>query len=568
MYIDESLIKRGLFIHKFKAVDLDPTEKFHNTSYIVKNVYKIASQFNREFVRVGPKMSHVFAVNEKSGTLTYESDLKLDDSSVTNEYLIEIEAYDEDKPIEFRNSFNFTLILLPSNDKLPIFEHKIKRGDLNPAERAIDNKHYDKYLTIFRRSLDESKPFEYVVDVVKAVDPNQHGIKYFLDSVEPIQDKKNKTGGEASVKLSSKKEGEKVPHNMLFKLGQEDGVLVTTQVRSAYIDDAYKLEVRAVSTLNDSLSTSTTLYVNIDTSVDSLFEAHFFNVSIDENTPAGILVFALKPTKGQQRRLKYKLNAEFSTPEQVYSKWFKLGETSGEILTKGEETIDYEKFKQVLLSIDVFDSNSVFIENVIVKININDLNDNKPQFDLGYKYEPFIFEDDSVTKNEERLITVFKAFDLDASYLNSLLEYSIEDVVEPRDSSLVTSAWFKLVKMADSDGMIGLYKKKDIELDRDNKLIGNRIVLLVKAEDQCVDKFARLSDKKEITINLIDLNDNPPQILNGEKASLLELREDYSLAEPFFKIVTTDADEGVNAELVYEILKEQSILAFNKVCQS
>ena len=56
-------------------------------------------------------------------------------------------------------------------DKAPVFEHHIdtrrKRGVL-----------------LFTRSLDESKSSEFVLDVVKAVDPNQYGIKYSIESVQ------------------------------------------------------------------------------------------------------------------------------------------------------------------------------------------------------------------------------------------------------------------------------------------------------------------------------------------------------------------------------------------------
>ena len=62
--------------------------------------------------------------------------------------------------------------------------------------------------------MDESKPFEYVVDVLKAVDPNKHGIKYFLDSVEPIINK-NKSN-EASFNLGAKKENEPQSNYIVF----------------------------------------------------------------------------------------------------------------------------------------------------------------------------------------------------------------------------------------------------------------------------------------------------------------------------------------------------------------
>ena len=211
LHIDESLVKKGFFIKKFDAIDLDPTEKFHNTSYKIKNIFKIDNQFDRNYVVVSENVSKSFAIGKKTGELRYESELKLDDSSLTNEYLVEIEAIDEDKPHEFRRSINFTIILLPSRNKLPIFTHKIAARDLNKDEaiEARENKtqlskDIDKYLTLFRRSLDESKTLDHVVDVLKAIDPNNHGIKYYLDEIEPVNSV-NEKSDENSISLSARK---------------------------------------------------------------------------------------------------------------------------------------------------------------------------------------------------------------------------------------------------------------------------------------------------------------------------------------------------------------------------
>ncbi len=262
--------------------------------------------------------------------------------------------------------------------------------------------------------------------------------------------------------------------------------------------------------------------------------------------------------------LVFKFNPKYSMPEQVYSRWFRLNEATGEILTSDIENIDYEKFNQALLSIDVYDSNKIFIENVIVKVSINDLNDNVPHFDMSYQYEVSINEDDLATVNQDRFIAKFKAYDLDGTALNSLIEYSIEHIVMPKESVFFNISAFKLIK-TEEQGVVSLYKQKGYELDRDNKLIGNKIVLLVKVEDQCSDIYQRLSSTKQITIHLIDLNDNPPMIVNDEQMSAIKIREDWALIEPFTQIKTADADEGLNAELLFEIQEELSVMVPNKV---
>ena len=382
-----------------------------------------------------------------------------------------------------------------------------------------------------------------------------------MESVEPIFES-NASRAESTVKLSRIKQ-EKTLNSDLFKLGKEDGVLKAAQVRSAYMADAYKLNIRAASTLNDSLSAQMSVYVMVNSEQDSLFDAHFFNVSINENSPSNLLVFNLRQrlkASNYDRKLEYKLNEKYSTPELIYNKWFKLDELSGQVLTNtgAEANIDYEKYKQVLLSVDVFDFNFVkskldFIENIIVKININDLNDNAPQFDSSFVYEPSIAEDDSSTVGLERLITSFRAFDLDGSVPYSAIEYSIESVELPAaqygGKESIGKAPFKLAKSNDE---MGLFKVGGVNLDRDGKFIGSKIHLVIKAEDRAVQVHDRLSTRKKFVITLSDLNDNPPQILNSE-ASSVEVREDQMVMKPFFRIQAIDLDEGLNAELVFEV---------------
>jgi hypothetical protein len=387
-----------------------------------------------------------------------------------------------------------------------------------------------------------------------------------LESVEPIFES-NSSRAESTIKLSLLKQ-EKTLNSDLFKLGKEDGVLKAAQVRSAYMADAYKLNIRAASTLNDSLSAQMSVYVAVNSEQDSLFDAHFFNVSINENSPSNLLVFSLRQrlkASNYDRKLEYKLNEKYSTPELIYSKWFKLDELSGQVLTNtgAEANIDYEKHKQVLLSVDVFDFNFVkgkldFIESIIVKININDLNDNAPQFDSSFAYEPSIAEDDASTVGLERLIASFRAFDLDGSVPNSVIEYIIESVEFPSaqygGKESIGKAGFKLAKLNDD---MGLFKLGGVNLDRDSKFIGSKIHLVVKAEDRAVHIHERLSTRKKFVISLSDLNDNPPQILNNE-ASSVEVREDQTVMRPFFRLEAIDLDEGLNAELVFEVQDERA----------
>jgi hypothetical protein len=115
--------------------------------------------------------------------------------------------------------------------------------------------------------------------------------------------------------------------------------------------------------------------------------------------------------KKEENNIIFEFNKENSMPTQIYDQWFHLDKTTGIIRTRNanlnpEHQIDYEQFKEILLGIDVLDAKTEeFIENILIKINVNDLNDNVPVFDLKYNYEPSLNEDSNETMSQERLVT-------------------------------------------------------------------------------------------------------------------------------------------------------------------
>ena len=152
----------------------------------------------------------------------------------------------------------------------------------------------------------------------------------------------------------------------------------------------------------------------------------------------------LKTSASETKKIQYRFNKLNSLPTQIAEKWFSLDEQTGLIETNSNE-IDYEKFTEILLAIDILAEESDLIETITFKIEINDLNDNPPVFDLKYDYEPKVNEDTSETLNEERLLAKFLAYDLDGSDKNSIISYSIESV-KPSSQFLSVES-FKLEKI-------------------------------------------------------------------------------------------------------------------------
>lgn len=501
VFVNEQ-IRPGQIITKLNVTDIDVTEQFHQTKFQIVSVKYLKSR--NEYILLD---NSTFSIND-NGDIILGNGHSLDYQKF-REYLVEIKAFDSDRP-ELNNLFKLSVVVEPSNDKKPIFEH------FTAGLRQT---------TLYRRSLAESKDNEFVVDIVKAIDPNNRGVRYYLDSVVELDANNN-------TKLST---------TDLFSIGLEDGAVKTRKIRSFYSGDSYALNIRAVSKLNESLSSNITLIIKIDSDMDSLFQERVIEINIDENSPGNKFVTQLMP-KENNRELKFKLNNEFSSPENIYSEWFQVEMSSGIVRTKNEAEIDAEQTDQVLLSVDVLDEKDKIIENLIVKIGINDLNDNLPQFDNGYNYEPSILEDDESTIEIERFVTKFKAFDLDRTINNSHITYRIESV-----SGLSLDA-FRLDHDSTS-GEVKIYKTKGTHLDRDLPSIGSTIRILIRAENTF---DSNVYSKKEILINLIDLNDNAPSFYDKSDVEL-SLSEDEPIGSKFYQIKAFDIDDGINGQLAYEI---------------
>lgn len=264
-----------------RALDADISEAFNQVNY--------------ELIPDRDTLNELFTVDSVSGEVRLAHGHRLN-ADVQNQYTLEIVAFDTNKKTEFRDQWNLTVVVEPSMDKLPIFE--------------IVPKHP---LTLFKRSLrDSSAENDYVVEVVRAVDPNKRGIKYSLDSVEVVD------GHESSNATLS------TPADPgLFSIGEEDGAIKAKRRGIAYTAHVYKLVVRATSKSNDSLSTTIPLFVNVDRMTDSLFEKRVYEKSIDENSPLGMMVVQLRPRVKAlgDLSLRYEINKDLSSP---FSDWFKV----------------------------------------------------------------------------------------------------------------------------------------------------------------------------------------------------------------------------------------------------
>ena len=320
----------------------------------------------------------------------------------------------------------------------------------------------------------------------------------------------------------------------LFKIGEEDGVLRTSQIRSSYKADFYLVRVRAASKLNDSLSRSIDLEINIDKESDSFFPTHLYQLTVEENRPPNEVLLELEPKLAldERRMLRYKLNPLLSTKPEM--DWFELDYETGVLRTnssggigsdhRAQHLIDCEQLDELVLSVDVFDIGNenrqeILVESLLIKVSITDLNDNSPVFDRSLdEFRPAMSEDDRSTAATERFVTRLKATDLDRTERNAAVGYEIVGV---RNGEL---AWFRL-EVNGNDGSASLFKVSGVELDREKTGL---VFVRVRAFDL---NEPSVFAEKEVEITLLDLNDNAPAIANSKLE--ISLDEEYPLYKVF-----------------------------------
>lgn len=245
----------------------------------------------------------------------------------------------------------------------------------------------------------------------------------------------------------------------------------------------------------------------------------------------------------------FEINQEYSMPTNVFNDWFDLNKKTGVIRTRytggsdeSNHIIDYESYNEVLLGIDILDSKTFEkVESIVLKIEINNLNDNVPEFSLHYDYEPEIFEDNKETIAEKVFITKFLAFDLDEIKTEiSELSYLIKSV----KPNFLKKSDFLIEKLTNSDAY-ALYKAPGVNLDRDDKNIRDLIKVSIEVNDN---KPVPLTTEKEIVIHLLDINDNPPQITNDEELTEIKLYEDHDLGTPIKRIKVKPFIKALNRD--------------------
>ncbi|XP_070610011.1 cadherin-23 [Erythrolamprus reginae] len=291
----------------------------------------------------------------------------------------------------------------------------------------------------------------------------------------------------------------------------------------------YHLVVTVEDEGNPALSATTTVYVTVLDENDNppVFQQQQYEVTLDEGPGTWnallITISAVDQDEGLNGTIIYAIT------EGNIMNTFHINSTTGQIRTMKE--LDYEiSHGRYTLLITATDQCPIpsrrLTSTTMVLINLNDINDNQPTFPRSYE-GPF-----DITEGQPGpRVWTFLAHDGDSGP-SGQVEYSIiagdplgEFVISPVEGELRV--------------------RKDAELDRENIAFYN---LTIEAKDRGVPS---LSSTVMVGLNVLDVNDNDPVLLNLPMN--LTISEIAPISSFVTRILARDADSGRNALLTFSI---------------
>ncbi|XP_069781342.1 protocadherin Fat 4 isoform X2 [Narcine bancroftii] len=307
-----------------------------------------------------------------------------------------------------------------------------------------------------------------------------------------------------------------------FRVDPESGDLVATKRLDRERRSKYSLLVRA----DDGLQSSD-MRINITISDINdhapQFSRNVYSFDISEDTPPGSIVAAILATdadSGANGEITYMV-------EEDDDGTFFLNSVTG--VFNLTQTLDYEVQPYYILTVQAEDGGGQF-STVRVYFNVLDVNDNPPNF-IPSSYSTSVMEN---LLSGTSILTV-KATDADDG-LNSQLEYSI--------ASGDSLQFFNI----DNNGVLCAQR----ELDRESQSFYN---LLIMAHDLSPLPASRFTSTAQISVILLDVNDNPPRFISSKMAYM---QENSPMNTIVYKAQATDPDSGPNSYVEYTLLSHSA----------
>ncbi|XP_034551138.1 cadherin EGF LAG seven-pass G-type receptor 3 [Notolabrus celidotus] len=288
----------------------------------------------------------------------------------------------------------------------------------------------------------------------------------------------------------------------------------------------YKQERRYVLTVTASdrtLHDTCQVHINItDANTHRpVFQSAHYSVSVNEDRPPGSTVVVISATDddvGENARITYFL--EDNIPQ------FRIDSSTGAITLQAE--LDYEDQMTYTLAITAKDNGiPQKSDTTYVEVNVNDVNDNAPQF-LSPRYQGTVSEDAPPFTS----VLQISATDRDA-HANGRVQYTFQNgedgdgdfTIEP------TSGILRTVRRLDRES-VPFYELTAYAVDRG---------------------IPPQRTPVHIQVTVLDVNDNAP-VFPADDFEVL-VKENSAVGSVVAQITATDPDEGSNAQIMYQIVE-------------
>ncbi len=363
----------------------------------------------------------------------------------------------------------------------------VKVGDKNDnAPKFLASKYY--------QSVSENVPPGFSIVQVKAFDPDE--------------------GSNAKVRFRLSKEDKNLP----FYVESETGWIKTRKQLDREESQSFTFSVDGYDGGSPVSLTSSTL-VNIEVSDandnDPVFEQKEYVVSVSEVTNLGDTVIEVRAVDNDEdSQLRYEIVGGNTRNR------FTISSLNGRGVVTVAQPLSYRDEHNFLITVNAVDKGGRFGTCNIV-INVVDANDHSPKFE-NTPYFADIFEDVPVGS------TVLMLFASDQDYgPNAHINYKLDSVSD---------------KFA-VDSQTGALTVID-ELDRESV---STYILSVIAEDGGIPK---LSDRTELEISVLDVNDNFPVFSRTSYTGTLS--ENAIVGTKVLRVTATDRDERDNGKIEYK----------------
>ncbi|XP_017572389.2 protocadherin gamma-C5-like isoform X7 [Pygocentrus nattereri] len=254
------------------------------------------------------------------------------------------------------------------------------------------------------------------------------------------------------------------------------------------------------------------------------FSKQTYESAINEKSPPGTVIVELKAVdldEGSNGQIRYLFGERAG--DDIFN-IFDLNSETGLLTLKG--SLDYEEVSSYEIDVVAKDGGSPEMEgHCTVQINLVDANDNRPDIIIKSLADK-VLEDSPIGT----VVGLINARDLDANENGKI------------DLQVISNTPFKLKPSFENHYELATTAR----LDREKNVNYN---VEISATDS---GNPPLSTKKTVTINVQDVNDNPPVF--SQPSYTVYVKENFPAGRIICSVSASDADLGENAKISYSIL--------------